>query len=285
MVFREFNMINASSAGEILRRCCGSDRWRENVLQRFPFSDQHKFIEAVTASWYQSCSESDWKAAFLHHPQIGDVNSLHEKYAVSKDIAEGEQAGMNNASREVLEDLVRANESYKEKFGFIFIVFASGRSAEEMLALLRKRLGNSVEDELKIAMGEQQKITMKRLRDQIEDLQLPASQITTHILDTTSGKPGHDVSIKFQHLTNGNAETIAQGITNSDGRIPNLLPPGRNLDAGEYRMRFETGEYFMKNNHQSFFPYAEITFIVNNSGHYHIPLLISPFGYTTYRGS
>ncbi len=285
MLFTEFNNINRTEAAVMLQKCCGSERWLGEVMKAFPYSDTESFIAAANEAWYKTCGESDWLEAFLHHPEIGDINSLQDKFNKLKDLAEKEQSGVSTAGTETLENLLEANREYREKFGFIFIVFATGRSADEMLALLKSRLGNSREDELKIAMGEQQKITMKRLNDIVDDLKLTVSQITTHILDTSSGMPAQGVAIRLMSNTNGEAETIAQGITNADGRIPDLLPAGRVLAAGIYTMRFESGEYFQKSNFNTFFPFVEITFNIVDSSHYHIPLLISPFGYTTYRGS
>ena len=111
------------------------------------------------------------------------------------------------------------------------------------------------------------------------------SQITTHVLDTTLGKtaPGITV-ILYHHLENAWVE-VANGMTNMDGRIPDLLPKELVLEKGTYKMRFETKFYFDQLEMKTFYPYVEITFDIDGSGHYHIPLLVSPFGYSTYRGS
>ena len=116
------------------------------------------------------------------------------------------------------------------------------------------------------------------------------SQITTHILDTSKGKPAEAVTIVlFQQdptdpVTAGWRQ-IAIGTTNEDGRIPGLLAENAILDAGVYKMRFETKEYFEKQGIQTFYPFVEITFSISGSEHYHVPLLLNPFGYSTYRGS
>lgn len=115
---------------------------------------------------------------------------------------------------------------------------------------------------------------------------MPVSPITTHILDTARGCPaaGVPVSIEFEH--NGDWAALAKGKTNNDGRIMDLLPSDKPLEAGRYRMRFETSVYFSENNTQGFYPYVEVVFdITAPSEHYHVPLLLSPFGFSTYRGS
>jgi 5-hydroxyisourate hydrolase len=111
------------------------------------------------------------------------------------------------------------------------------------------------------------------------------SQITTHILDTTKGKPALGVIIILYHGGNDEWKEMARSVTNSDGRIPNLLPDEVVLQDGIYKMRFETKDYFDKEQVKTFYPYVEIVFEVSGEEHYHIPLLLNPFGYSTYRGS
>ena len=157
-----------------------------------------------------------------------------------------------------------------------------------MLRLIKERLKNTLREELNIAMGEQSKITILRLQKTLTEAvwdQLKISQLTTHVLDTTEGKPAADISIRLKGFINNQWEAIAQGITNQDGRITDLLPQNHILQAGNYKMVFETADYFFRKNMKSFYPAVEITFSITDAAHYHIPLLLSPFGYSTYRGS
>lgn len=111
------------------------------------------------------------------------------------------------------------------------------------------------------------------------------SPITTHILDTHRGCPASNVPIELRVLRDGAFNVIASGQTNEDGRLPNLLPKG-GLHPGIYQMFFNTKQYHKSLEIQGFYPYVEVTFeIVNTDQHYHVPLLISPFGFSTYRGS
>lgn len=111
------------------------------------------------------------------------------------------------------------------------------------------------------------------------------SQITTHILDTTLGKPAQGVPISL-HQQNGTDWTkLAEGKTNMDGRIPDLLNTGITLPIGIYKMRFEVHSYFETLEVTAFYPFVEIVFNVSSGEHYHVPLLLNPFGYSTYRGS
>jgi 5-hydroxyisourate hydrolase len=111
------------------------------------------------------------------------------------------------------------------------------------------------------------------------------SQLTTHILDTTKGKPAEGVVITLFQQQNSNWKEITTGTTNQDGRIPNLLNKDVILAPGVYKMKFETKAYFDKQGIQTFYPFIEIIFSITGHEHYHVPLLLSPFGYSTYRGS
>lgn len=111
------------------------------------------------------------------------------------------------------------------------------------------------------------------------------SQLTTHILDTTKGKPAQNVTIILYQLQNTDWKELAKGVTNSDGRIPHFLPTDDTLPFGTYKMKFETKAYFDSLGVESFYPMVEIIFDIQTNEHYHVPLLLNPFGYSTYRGS
>lgn len=109
------------------------------------------------------------------------------------------------------------------------------------------------------------------------------NKITTHILDTVKGCPAAGVQVILYRLPGeGVPEELARGYTNGDGRILNWEEV---RDGGVYKLRFETEPYFGKDGGATFYPFVEICFEVRDAGHYHVPLLISPFGYSTYRGS
>ena len=111
------------------------------------------------------------------------------------------------------------------------------------------------------------------------------SQITTHVLDTSLGQPAEGLAIALQRMEHGKWENIASGTTNSDGRIANLLLPNELLAAGVYRMEFQTGDYYQRLKTRTFYPVVHITFETFDEEHYHVPLLLNPFGFSTYRGS
>jgi len=145
-----------------LTRCCGSSEWVDLMLQQAPFESVEQ-VYRLAEQVADSLTAEDWLEAFTHHPQIGDVASLRQKFAQTADWAASEQAGSAEASEATLQALAEGNAAYLKKFGFIFIVCATGKSAEDMLALLQARLPNDPEKELGIAAGEQRKITHLRL--------------------------------------------------------------------------------------------------------------------------
>ena len=216
MNLNSFNKITPTTAKEKLFQCCGSTNWVNQLMQDFPFASEQALIEKATQIWYEACGESDWREAFTHHPKIGDVKSLEKKFAATKHLAGKEQAGVANASATTIQQLAQANTDYEAKNGFIFIVCATGKSATEMLRLLQDRLQNSPEEELHIATGEQHKITIIRLKKLLPDADWSAfngCQLTTHVLDTSVGKPGQDLAIRLQAYQQEKWQTITQGVT------------------------------------------------------------------------
>jgi len=143
-------------------KCCGSASWVNRLLPFIPADDMIELLEDAEEQWY-NCSEDDWKEAFSHHPKIGNVESLAKKFASTAQWASGEQSGVSIASKETIEALAEGNRLYEEKFGYIFIVCATGKSAEEMFGMLQSRLENKPEEEIQIAADEQNKITKLRI--------------------------------------------------------------------------------------------------------------------------
>ncbi len=113
------------------------------------------------------------------------------------------------------------------------------------------------------------------------------SGITTHVLDVARGRPGAGVPVALERLTGPGAwAPLGHGTTDGEGRIRDLLPPGSTLERGTYRITFDTAAYFRALRVEAFFPEVRVAFEVRDPAqHYHVPLLLSPFGYSTYRGS
>jgi 2-oxo-4-hydroxy-4-carboxy-5-ureidoimidazoline decarboxylase len=162
MRLSDLNNISPTARAEALATCCGAAAWMSTLNEQFPFESVAALYEAAERVWYD-LSEADWREAFTHHPKIGDMNALKEKFASTATWAAGEQGAVRQASQATLEALAAGNATYEQKFGYIFIVCATGKSADEMLALLEARLPNDPNQEIHVAMGEQAKITRLRL--------------------------------------------------------------------------------------------------------------------------
>ena len=162
MNLESFNRLTVDEAMRDLLRCCGSRRWAQAVAAQRPFANAAAVLSAADEAWWK-LDRADWLEAFTHHPKIGDIDSLRAKFATTKEWAAGEQSGVNAADEDVLRGLADGNRDYEKRFGHIFIVCATGKSAQEMLTLLRERLKNDADKELRIAAGEQAKITKIRL--------------------------------------------------------------------------------------------------------------------------
>lgn len=160
--WRELDSAAREDARAMLSACCGSARWVDRMLARRPFGERDVLLKAARDEWI-ALSPEDWLEAFSHHPKIGDRASLAARFPATHELSEREQSGVGEARAEVLSALAQANDAYAQHFGFIFIVCASGKSADEMLQLLRARLVNDREMELRIAAEEQAKITAIRL--------------------------------------------------------------------------------------------------------------------------
>ncbi len=157
------NELQPSAARAALLRCCGSARWADRILAEGPYASTAALFEAADRNWSE-LGRDDYLEAFSHHPQIGaDPSELQRKFASTADLSASEQAGASKADLAELEALRDGNRAYSERFGYTFILCATGKSASEMLALLRERLANDPETELTVAAAEQAKITKLRL--------------------------------------------------------------------------------------------------------------------------
>ena len=161
MTIAEFDHLPVEKKKELLLKCCGSSAWADKMLAVFPVEDLVELLDFAEEKWYE-VSEDDWREAFTHHPKIGDIEALKKKFD-TKEWAAGEQAGVAGSPEDIIRQLAEGNREYEQKFGYIFIVSATGKTAIEILQILKRRLNNDRDEELKSAAGEQNKITKIRL--------------------------------------------------------------------------------------------------------------------------
>ncbi|CAN1299474.1 Uric acid degradation bifunctional protein TTL [Linum perenne] len=278
--------------------CCGSTRFAKEMASASPFSSLDHAVSTARDIWFNKVDVNGWLEAFAAHPQIGQWSKGEQSTAIS------------TATNSILQELADWNAQYRQKFGFIFLIFASGRSSAEILLQLKKRYENRPIVEFEIAAQEQMKVTELRLAKLFSTTtrsavsgkasQVPTRRtrppITTHILDVSRGLPAADVEVLLEMWQGTQARPsfgerdvggwVYQGssTTNADGRSGELMSIVDAVNPGIYRISFNTGKY----NQSGFFPYVSIVFEINESQkleHFHVPLLLSPFSFSTYRGS
>lgn len=167
MTLEALNALPVEEARAVLERCCGARVWVERMQASRPFASRAALLDAGDRA-FAGLGREDWLEAFGHHPRIGDVKALRERFAATAAWAGEEQMGAAGVDDATLQALAEGNAAYEGRFGYIFIVCATGRPAAEMLALLRGRLDNDPKQELRIAAAEQRKITALRLGKLLE---------------------------------------------------------------------------------------------------------------------
>jgi len=156
MTIAELDVWDETQIAPRLHECCGSAQWVAHMLAARPYGGPADLEIAATEHWWR-LTPADWLEAFSRHPKIGEKGRVGQW-------SSQEQSGMNSAATQVTRRLADLNQLYLDKFGWIFIVCATGKSAEEMLSLLESRLRNTAEAELRVAAAEQNQITLLRLR-------------------------------------------------------------------------------------------------------------------------
>jgi OHCU decarboxylase len=159
----ELNAIGRAEARSVLEACCGSSRWVDGMVEQRPFSSVEEVLTVADRVWNETGPE-DWLEAFRHHPRIGERKSAAPQSSIAAGWSAGEQSSFGVAERLVQDQLAEINRRYEERFGYIYIVCASGKSADELLSIARSRMSNDPEHELRIAAEEQRKIMQLRLR-------------------------------------------------------------------------------------------------------------------------
>jgi len=157
------NSLTPEEAAKELRQCCGSRRWAEQMSNDRPYSTLESLITHADRLWW-SLTPDDWLEAFRSHPKIGEKKASDKVSAQSSQWSGQEQAGVSSASQDTVDSLESLNRAYEQKFGFIFIICATGKTSEEMLEALQDRLQHDSDTELRLAATEQAKITELRLK-------------------------------------------------------------------------------------------------------------------------
>ena len=207
--------------------------------------------------------------------------------------AEQASAGLDRLSEAEFAQFHRLNDAYREKFGVPFIICVRRHSKDSILQQFERRLENTMSAETETALGEIFRIAALRLDQRIEAAEglEVHGHLSTHVLDTQAGRPATGVTIELLELSaNGGQRMIARATTNRDGRTDEPLIAGRPLPIGLYELRFHVADYFAgvgaRQDEPPFLDVVPVRFAVAEpEGHYHVPLLVTPWSYSTYRGS
>ncbi|XOV77959.1 MAG: 2-oxo-4-hydroxy-4-carboxy-5-ureidoimidazoline decarboxylase [Aestuariibacter sp.] len=163
LTIKQVNDMATAELTELLGQCCAAQNWVNRLAEARPFTSLEDMQTEAAAIW-QNLNSDDYLEAFSAHPMIGDLTSLQKKFANTASTAASEQAATTEADDATLQKLHQLNHEYKDKHGFIFIIFASGKSANEMLTALESRLNNDSATEIANAAAEQLNITQLRIR-------------------------------------------------------------------------------------------------------------------------
>src|SRR6266571_1212896 len=162
MTLDHLNQFSADQAQAEFLKCCGSKRWARALIEARPFDNKDELLNEADRVWW-SLDSADWLEAFRAHPKIGEKKAATIQSEEAQVWSEQEQSETQNAAAGTMAALAEGNREYEQRFGFIFIVCATGKSSEEMLAILNGRLGNDRDTEIRTAAEEQRKITRLRL--------------------------------------------------------------------------------------------------------------------------
>lgn len=292
----ELNQLPAPAASRVLSGICAAERWVGAILAGRPYSSVDALIARSDAA-VAAMTEPDLRGALAGHPRIGDSQA-------AASWSGQEQAGVQVEDAEFMRALAVANAAYEQRYGHIYLVCASGRNGRELLELLLERLRNDRATEWRVVASELAKINQIRLHKLVvappppepvrpEATKVPqapqaddgagqrpaGSGLSTHVLDTVRGEPASGVVVRLEY----DGREIGRGTTDGDGRVSDF-GVGM-LGAGVYRLVFET-EAYLGSGRPAFFPEVVLTFRADGQRpRYHVPLLLSPYSYSAYRGS
>ena len=263
----------------------------EAAFERRPFASLAALHEAMTAA--VRAAPADQRLAFFKgHPDLAG-KAVRAGTMTTDSKAEQASAGLDRLSDAEFKEFHRLNNAYREKFGFPFIVCVRRHSKDSILREFARRLQHHAAAETKAALAEIFRIGALRLDQRIEaaDRLKVHGRLSTHVLDTNAGHPAAGVAIELLELAaHGQPRMIAKATTNLDGRSDQPLIGGRPIPIGRYELRFHVGDYFARlgtpQGDPPFLDVVPVQFAIGEpEGHYHVPLLVTPWSYSTYRGS
>ena len=252
-----------------------------------PFESLTALHDAMQAA-VDAGSDTDRLALIRAHPDLAGRAALAGELT-AESATEQASAGLDRLSPERMARFQSLNAAYVEKFGFPFIMAVRGADAARILAGFEGRLAHDRAREVRCALGEIGKIAWMRLLEKV--IPAPTGRLTTHVLCTTTGRPASNLPVALFRIGGDETRTLlGRFVTNEDGRLDAPALAGADLKAGTYEWVFEVGVHFARagltTDAPPFLDRVPLRFAVANpERHYHVPLLVSPWAYSTYRGS
>jgi 2-oxo-4-hydroxy-4-carboxy-5-ureidoimidazoline decarboxylase len=286
----QLNALPADAFAETLGDVFEHAPWvAARVATHRPFASVTALHDAMVAVVQAAPAET--QLAFIKaHPELGSKVRRADITADSQ--AEQGSLGLDRLSDAEFSTFQRLNAAYSQAFGFPFIVCVRRHTRDSILANFSRRLSNDTVTERAAALGEIAHITRLRLVAKVDGVGVPKTtgRLSTHVLDTHRGRPAAGVAITLSEIGASARGVLARAVTNSDGRTDQPLIAGVPLRMGTYELTFDVAAYFRAQqvplSDPPFLDTIPIRFaIAEPEGHYHVPLLVTPWSYSTYRGS
>ncbi len=252
-------------------------------------------VEALHRAMFariEGAAPADRLALVRNHPELAG-REAESGAMTSESVSEQGSAGLDRLSTEEARRLRALNTAYRERFGFPFLICVRRHTRRSILDEAERRLGGTPDAELDEALRQIFFVTRLRIADRVEGPGAPVTtgSLTTHVLDTTCGRPAAGVAVELRDLSDGGPGILMRTArTNRDGRLDAPLLAGEPLRIGLYELAFQVGPYFAAQGHalpaEPFLSVIPIRFgIAEPEAHYHVPLAVTPWSYSTYRGS
>lgn len=262
----------------------------ERAAGRRPFADLPALFKAMTEAMRAADEKTRLELIRAHPDLAGKAARAGALSAASTSEQAG--AGLDQLSDAEYDGFQRFNDSYRATHGIPFIICVRRHTRGSILSQMEKRAGAARDTEIETALREIGHIAALRLNDRVAGAEpLPLNgRLSTHVLDTHAGKPAAGVAVELAELDASGERIVARGVTNADGRTDRALIEGRPAPIGRYELRFDIGGYFAARGVEladpPFLDKVPVRFaIAEAEGRYHVPLLATPWSYSTYRGS
>jgi 2-oxo-4-hydroxy-4-carboxy-5-ureidoimidazoline decarboxylase len=262
----------------------------ERAFVRRPFATVAALVDAMAEAAALASRDEKLELVRSHPDLVGRAARAGDLTDASQ--TEQGALGLNRLSDEEYAKFERLDEAYVGKFDFPFVICVRRQSRDAILAALERRLQNTAEKELANALAEIDLIARLRIGQYVmgPGMTRTEGRLSTHVLDTHSGKPAAGVRIELYEIAASATSLLAEAVTNADGRTDEPLLSGGPLRIGSYELRFHVGAYFANGGavlpKPAFLDVIPVRFaIAEPEGHYHVPLLVTPWSYSTYRGS